>query len=70
MSNLTPTSHYLPAAVVSELLKRASAAERPVVENLAIAAGVLWRCKNDRCGVANHALGAPPEHCPKCGRPR
>lgn len=55
------------AAVIMELLKRATRAETPVIENVALAAGFLWRCPSRYCGVAN-----PDGHglCSRCGMAR
>lgn len=54
----------LEAATVMALLKRASRAEAPVIEGVALAAGFLWRCSSKWCGTIN-----PDGHglCSKCG---
>ena len=65
-SALDAQACYLPAVVVYDLLRRATSSERPVVEGLAIACGILWRC---RCGETT-AVVAPPEVCHACRRAR
>lgn len=52
------------AKAVLALLNRASRAEHPVIENVALAAGYLWRCQSKYCATVN-----PDGHglCSKCG---
>jgi len=65
-SALDVRAYYLPAVVIYDLLRRATFSETPIVERLAIAAGLLWRCS---CGETT-AVVAPPEVCRACRGPR
>jgi hypothetical protein len=51
------------AAVVRQLLQRATRAEAPVVESLALAAGMLWRCLNKYCKAVNNEGEGICESC-------
>ena len=53
------------AAAVRELLRHATRAEAPVVESLALAAGMLWRCR--LCVQVNDD---GQDYCPRCGGKR
>ena len=50
-----------------KMLKIATNPERFVVINLAIAAGLLWRCRMSYCAELNDG---PHKHCVKCGASR
>lgn len=56
-----------PGEVVQALLRRATRAEAPVVEALALAAGYLWRCGSKRCARVN---GDASVMCQACGQAR
>lgn len=55
---------YLPAVVIEELLRRATTSERPVVESLAVSAGLYWRCQVGSC----KAVTAVDPWSPMAGR--
>jgi len=63
---IEPRAFYLPAVIVYDMLRRATSSERPIIEGVAVAAGLLWRC---HCGETT-AVVAPPEVCQACRRPR
>lgn len=58
---------------VRVLLRHATRGERPVIERLAIAAGLYWRCHNFGCGHVNENdesfCGAAGCHRARPGKP-
>lgn len=51
------------AKVVMDLLRRANRAEAGVIEGVALAAGMLWRCRDRDC---SHLMGAGDRYCDRC----
>lgn len=54
---------------VKVLLRHATRGERPVIERLALAAGLFWRCHGRDCKHVNED-DVPFCAAPGCGRPR
>lgn len=53
--------------VVRRLLKRATRAEAPVLEGLALAEGIFWRCRMSYCALVNDDTA---QKCKKYGSDR